>query len=67
MSLEQGRALVQGIMILVGAAIAYWVSLPIGAALLVFIGVSRIQESATDFCPSDLVLRPLGFKKRAAA
>lgn len=67
MSLEQGRALAQGIMILAGTAIAYRVSLPIGAALLAFIGFSRIQESVTDFCPSDLILKPLGLKKRAAA
>lgn len=32
MYLENGRALMQGIMILVFAAIALWVSLPIGCA-----------------------------------
>jgi len=54
MYLESGRALVQGIMTLVFAAIAYWVNLPLGLALLAFMGVMRIQESATDWCPSDL-------------
>ena len=65
MDLRQGRALVQGIMILVFTAIAYWVSVPIGLALLVFMGLVRIQESVTDWCPSDVVLKPMGLKKRA--
>ena len=38
MYLENGRALVQGIMLLVFAAIAYWVSPRIGLALVVFMG-----------------------------
>lgn len=64
MYLENGRALVQGIMILVFAAIAYWVSLPVGLALVAFMGVMRLQESVTDWCPSDLFLRPMGLKKK---
>ena len=64
MYLERGRVLVQGIMTLIFAAIAYWVSLPVGLALLAFMGVMRIQESVTDWCPSDLVLRPMGLKKK---
>ncbi len=64
MYLESGRALVQGIMILVFAAIAYWVSLSIGLALVAFMGIMRIQESKTDWCPSDLFLRPMGLKKK---
>ena len=65
MDLRQGRALVQGIMILVFAAVTYWVSVPVGLALLVFMGLVRIQESVTDWCPSDVVLKPMGLKKRA--
>ncbi len=64
MYLENGRALVQGIMILVFAAIAYWVSLPIGLVLVSFMGLMRVQESKTDLCPSDLFLRPMGLKKK---
>lgn len=64
MYLENGRALVQGIMLLVFAAIAYWVSLPIGLALVAFMGVIRLQESVTNWCPSDLILRPMGLKKK---
>ena len=64
MYLERGRALAQGLMTLVFVAIAYWVSLPIGLALLAFMGVMRIQESVTDWCPSDVVLRLIGLKKK---
>jgi hypothetical protein len=54
-------------MILVSAAVAYWVSLPIGMALVVFVGVVRLQESLTDWCPSDLLLRPMGLRKKQEA
>ena len=64
MYLETARALLQGIMLLIFAAIAYWVSLPVGLGLVALIGVMKIQESATDWCPSDLFLRPMGLKKR---
>ena len=64
MHLEQGRALVQGLMTLIFAAIAYWVSAPVGLAFLSFMGVMRIQESVTDWCPSDLVLGPMGLKRK---
>jgi len=64
MYLENGRALVQGIMLLVFAAIAYWVSPRIGLALVVFMGVMKLQESRTDWCPSDLLLRSMGLKKK---
>lgn len=65
MSLERGRSIVQGIMILVFAGIALWVSQPVGLALVAFMGVMRLQESVTDWCPSDLFLRPMGLKKRS--
>ena len=64
MYLENGRALVQGVMILGFAAIAYWVSLPIGLALVGFMGLMRLQESLTDWCPSNLFLKPMGLKKK---
>ncbi|MBI2872130.1 MAG: DUF2892 domain-containing protein [Chloroflexi bacterium] len=67
MSLESGRAMMQGIMILVFAAVALWVSKPVGLALVALIGVMKLQEVITDWCPSDLFLRPIGLKRRAAA
>lgn len=65
MYLESGRALVHGTMILGFAAIAYWVSQPLGLALVAFAGLMRLQESVTDWCPSDLFLKPMGLKKKA--
>jgi len=67
MYLENGRALVQGIMTLIFTSIAYWGSLPVGLGLLAFMGLMRIQESITDWCPSDLILKRMGLKKRLPA
>lgn len=66
MNLEQGRALVQGMMTLVFVFIAYSVNTLLGLALLAFMGIMRIQESRTDWCPSDIVLKQIGLKKKAA-
>ena len=65
MYLETGRTLVQGGMLLVFAAITYWVSLTAGLALMAFMGVMRIQQRRTDWCPCDVVLRPMGLKKKS--
>ena len=65
MSLERGRDLMQGILLLVFVAIAIWVSRPWGLGLVIFMGVMKLQESVSDWCPSDLILRPLGLKKRS--
>jgi hypothetical protein len=67
MTLERGRAMVQGTMILLYAAIALWISTPVGLALVALTGVLKLQETVTDWCPSDLVLKPLGFKRRIHA
>jgi len=64
MYLETGRDIFRGLMILVAAAIAYWVNLSVGLALVVFIGVMVLQSAITDWCPVDLILRPLGLKKK---
>jgi len=64
MYLETGRDIFRGLMILVAAAIAYWVNLSVGLALVVFIGVIVLQSAITDWCPVDLILRPLGLKKK---
>ncbi len=64
MYLENGRDLFRGIMILVAAALAWWVSLEIGLALAVFVGVMTLQSVWTDWCLVDLILRPLGLKKK---
>ena len=65
MRIENARSLVQGILLLVFAALAYWVSLPVGLGLVAFMGIMKLQESRTNWCPSDPVLRSMGMKKRS--
>lgn len=64
MYLENGRVLFQGIMVLIFAAIAYWVNLTIGLVLVAFMGVMILQSAFTNWCPSDLILRPMGLKRK---
>ena len=64
MYLENGRDIFRGVLILIFAAIAYWVDLVIGLALVAFMGVMILQSAFTDWCPADLILRPLGLKKK---
>jgi len=64
MYLENGRDLVRGILILIFAAIAYWVDLVLGLALVAFMGVMILQSVFTGWCPADLFLRPLGLKSK---
>ena len=64
MYLENGRDMLRGILILIFAAIAYWVNLAIGLALVAFMGVMILQSVFTDWCPADLFLRPIGLKKK---
>jgi hypothetical protein len=51
-------------MTLLSVAIIYWVNLTAGLALAIFVGVMTLQSVVTDWCPADLVLRPLGLKKK---
>ena len=64
MYIENGRDLFRGILILISAALAWWVDLTAGLALAVFVGVMILQSVWTDWCPIDLVLRPMGLKKK---
>lgn len=65
MYLDNVRSFTQGILLLVFAAIAYWGNPQIGLALVAFMGAMKVQECFTGWCPSDLVLRPMGLKKQA--
>ncbi len=67
MTLESGRDLFRGVLILAAAAIAWWVNLIAGLALVVFMGVMILQSAFTDWCPADLILRPLGLKRKSEA
>jgi hypothetical protein len=62
MYLENGRDLFRGV--LISAALAYWVDLTAGLALAVFIGVMILQSVWSDWCPVDLILLPMGLKKK---
>jgi hypothetical protein len=64
MYLENGRDAVRGILILIFAAIAYWVDLTTGLVLVAFMGVMILQSTFTDWCPADLFLRPMGLKRK---
>jgi hypothetical protein len=62
MYLENGRDIFRGILLLIFAALAYWVDLTAGLVLTVFMGVMILQSAFTGWCPADLLLRPLGLK-----
>lgn len=64
MYLENGRDLFRGIVILVAVSVAYWVDLIAGLALAVFVAVMTLQSLWTGWCPVDLILSPIGFKKK---
>ncbi len=64
MDLEAGRNLFRGSLILLSVAIAFSVNLTLGLVLVAFVGVMTLQSVITDWCPADLILRPLGLKKK---
>ena len=55
----------RGILLLVFAAIAYWVDLTTGLALVAFMGLMILQSAFSGWCPADLFLRPLGLEKKS--
>lgn len=64
MSLENGRDMVRGILLLLFAAIAYWGNLVLGLLLVALVGAMILQSAWTDWCPADLFLRPVGLKRK---
>jgi hypothetical protein len=64
MYLENGRDIVRGILLLVFAAVAYWINLTVGLVLVAFMGIMILQSAFTDWCPADLLLVPMGLKKK---
>ena len=63
MYLENGRDIFRGILLLIFAAVAYWVDLTVGLALVALMGVMILQSAFTNWCPADLFLRPIGLKR----
>jgi hypothetical protein len=62
MYLENGRDIARGLLLLIFGAIAYWGNLGTGLALVAFMGVMILQCAFTNWCPADLLLRPIGLK-----
>lgn len=64
MYLENGRDIFRGILLLSFAAIAYWIDLAVGLALVTLMGVMILQSAFTHWCPADLFLQPMGLRKK---
>ncbi|MEI7729911.1 MAG: DUF2892 domain-containing protein [Verrucomicrobiota bacterium] len=62
MKMEYVIRIMAGTMVLIGTAIAHWVS-PWGHALTAFVGLNLIQSAFTGFCPAENILRKLGIGK----
>ncbi len=62
MTLEAGRDLVRGVLILSFAGIAAWADRETGLILLALMGVLILQSSFSGWCPADLLLRLAGLR-----
>jgi hypothetical protein len=61
MSIDRAVLVFAGAMVLLSAALVYWVS-PWFLLLTVFIGLNLIQSAFTGFCPAAIVFKKLGFR-----
>ena len=59
MNLDRAVMSFAGVMILLSAALAYFVS-PLWLLFTAFIGLNMLQSSFTGFCPAAMVFRKLG-------
>jgi hypothetical protein len=64
MNLENGRDIFRGVLILSFAGVAWWGSRTVGLVMVVLMGVMILQSAFTGWCPADLILGPLGLKKK---
>lgn len=62
MTLEKSIRVLAGTLVLVGAALAYFVH-PAGLLLVAFVGLNLIQSALTGFCPAEIILKRLGVGK----
>jgi hypothetical protein len=62
MKMENAIRILAGTMVLIGTAIAQWVT-PWGHLLTAFVGVNLIQSAFTGFCPAENILRKIGIGK----
>lgn len=65
MNVDRAVIAIAGIMILVSAALAWWVS-PMWLLLTAFVGLNLLQASITGFCPAALVFKALGVRQGCA-
>ena len=64
MYLENGRDIARGILLLIFGAIAYLGNLATGLALVAFMGVMILQSAFSNWCPADLLLRPMRLRMK---
>ena len=60
MNLDRAVMAFAGVMILISAALSWFVS-PYWLALTAFVGLNMLQASFTGFCPAAMVFSKLGF------
>lgn len=65
MSIDRAVFVFAGFVVLVGVALAHYVS-PWWILLSVFAGLNMIQAAFTGFCPAAMVFKKLGLKPGAA-
>lgn len=61
MTVERGLRLMAGVMVLLSAALTYYVSV-YWIWLTVFIGLNLLQSAFTNWCPAMAILRAIGLK-----
>lgn len=59
MNLDRAVLAFAGVMVLISAALTYFVS-PLWLLLTCFVGLNLIQSSFTGFCPAAMVFKKLG-------
>jgi hypothetical protein len=64
MDLESGRNAVRGTLLLVSAANGHWIDLSLGLGLVILVALLILQSAFTNWCPADLLLRPLGLRPK---
>ncbi len=64
MSLENGRDIIRGTLLLIFTAVAIWIDRITGLALVAFMAIMILQSAFTNWCPADLLLIPMGLKKK---
>ena len=63
MSLESAVRIFAGIMVLVSAALVFWVS-RWWLLFTAFIGINLIQSAITGFCPPEMLFKKMGLKNK---